>query len=61
MHYCIAAYAKADVKYVKGKIANAHTIFKKEFNKMYDSKRSGAGADKVYVPSLYYFESLLPH
>lgn len=51
-------YAKADISYVSKKIANLRTIFKKELNKINDSKRSGAGADQVYVPRLWYFESL---
>lgn len=55
---CTVVYAKADISYVSKKIANLRTIFKKELNKINDSKRSGAGADQVYVPRLWYFESL---
>ncbi|PIO31650.1 hypothetical protein AB205_0174800, partial [Aquarana catesbeiana] len=53
---CTVVYAKADISYVTKKIANLRTIFKKELNKMNESKRSGA--DEVYVPRLWYFESL---
>ncbi|XP_073450203.1 uncharacterized protein [Aquarana catesbeiana] len=55
---CTAVYAKADEKYVKGKIANLRTVFKKELHKIEASKKAGAGADDVYVPRLWYFESL---
>ncbi|XP_073469417.1 uncharacterized protein [Aquarana catesbeiana] len=55
---CTVVYAKADISYVTKKIANLRTIFKKELNKINESKRSGAGADEVYVPRLWYFESL---
>ncbi|PIO14556.1 hypothetical protein AB205_0124800 [Aquarana catesbeiana] len=43
---------------VTKKIANLRTIFKKELNKINESKISGAGADEVYMPCLWYFESL---
>ena len=55
---CTVVYSKADMAYVKQKISSLRTIFKKELNKIQDSKKSGAGADQVYVPHLWYFESL---
>ncbi|PIO25571.1 hypothetical protein AB205_0041350, partial [Aquarana catesbeiana] len=53
---CTVVYSKADISYVTKKIANLRTIFKKELNKINESKRCGAGADQV--PGLWYFESL---
>ncbi|OCT68166.1 hypothetical protein XELAEV_18039462mg [Xenopus laevis] len=38
----------ADVQFVKTKISNIHTAFKKELNKVHDSKKSGASADDIY-------------
>jgi hypothetical protein len=35
------------------------SAFRKEQNKMKSSKRSGASADEVYKPSLWYFNELL--
>lgn len=55
---CTAVYVKADVTYVKGKIANLRTVLKKELNKIYESKRSGAGADEICITRLWYFDSL---
>ncbi|XP_077330048.1 uncharacterized protein LOC143964311 [Lithobates pipiens] len=55
---CTVVYAKTDISYVTKKIANLRTIFKKELNKINESKKSSAGADQVYVPRLWYFESL---
>ncbi|PIO23580.1 hypothetical protein AB205_0080310 [Aquarana catesbeiana] len=55
---CTVVYAKADIFYVTKKIANLRTIFKKGLKKINHYKRSGAGADQVYVPPLCYFDSL---
>ncbi|PIO22552.1 hypothetical protein AB205_0098530, partial [Aquarana catesbeiana] len=55
---CTVVYSKADISYVTKKIANLRTVFKKELNKINESKRSGAGADQVYMPRLWYSESL---
>ncbi|XP_072256492.1 uncharacterized protein [Pyxicephalus adspersus] len=48
----------ADIKYVKQKIQNLRTVFKKEMNKIKSSQRSGAAADDIYVPKLWYFNLL---
>lgn len=45
--------------YVCKKIANLRTVFKKELNKIRTSQKSGAGTDEVYVPRLWYYDSLL--
>lgn len=41
------------------KINNLRSTFRKELKKVNDSKRSGAGSDDVYVPSLWYFNELM--
>lgn len=47
-----------DINYIQNKIANLRTLYKRELNKICDSQKSRAGADNVYVPRLWYFESL---
>lgn len=44
---------------VKTKINSLRSSFRRELKKMKESRRSGAGADDVYVPHLWYFELLL--
>jgi CO dehydrogenase/acetyl-CoA synthase gamma subunit (corrinoid Fe-S protein) len=41
------------------KINNLRSTFRKELKKVNDSKRSSAGSDDVYVPSLWYFNELM--
>lgn len=41
------------------KINNLRSTFRKELKKVNDSKRSGAGSDDIYVPSLWYFNNLM--
>lgn len=48
----------ADRSTVVKKINSFRTVYKKELNKMNNSLKSGAGADDVYKPSLWYFEHL---
>ncbi|KAG8456086.1 hypothetical protein GDO86_002039 [Hymenochirus boettgeri] len=48
----------ANIKFVKNKIANLRTVFKKEFNKVQTSKKSGAARKDVYVPKLWYYDLL---
>ncbi|KAM4034815.1 LOW QUALITY PROTEIN: uncharacterized protein ACNLHF_021515 [Anomaloglossus baeobatrachus] len=44
---------------IKKKIQAIRTVFKKELNKVEDSKRSGAAAESIYVPRLWYFDLLM--
>ncbi|XP_031760167.1 uncharacterized protein LOC100495603 isoform X2 [Xenopus tropicalis] len=55
---CKSVCPTANLEYVKHKIANLRTVFKKELKKVELSKRSGATGDNVYVPRLWYFELL---
>jgi hypothetical protein len=40
-------------------INNLQSAFRKELKKVTESKRSGAFADDVYAPKLWYFDTLL--
>lgn len=55
---CRTVCPTANVQFVKHKIANLRTVFKKEFNKVQVSKRTAASAADVYVPRLWYFDLL---
>ncbi|OCT85215.1 hypothetical protein XELAEV_18023379mg [Xenopus laevis] len=48
----------ANVDYVKNKISNISNVFRKEFNKVQSSKKSGASADDIYTPRLWYYDLL---
>ncbi|XP_023703298.1 uncharacterized protein LOC111862274 [Cryptotermes secundus] len=41
------------------KINNLRSVFRKELKKVNESKKSGASANDVYVPSLWYFGELM--
>ncbi|XP_063806711.1 uncharacterized protein LOC134989974 [Pseudophryne corroboree] len=56
--YSKLTFSAASVAWVCKKIANLRTVFVKENRKVEESKRSGAGADNVYVPQLWYFKDL---
>lgn len=56
---CKAVCPNPTIEYVTKKIANLRTVFKKELNKIRASQKSGAGTDEVYVPRLWYYESLM--
>ncbi|XP_041422071.1 uncharacterized protein LOC121401418 [Xenopus laevis] len=56
---CRTVCPTADVPFVKSKISNLRTVFRKELNKVQASKKSGASADDIYVPKLWYFDLLL--
>lgn len=46
----------ADEAFVKRKINNLRTAFRRELNKVRSSKSTGTSADDIYVPSLWYFD-----
>lgn len=46
----------ADETFVKCKINNLRTVYRKEHNKVRLSKSTGSSADDIYVPSLWYFD-----
>ncbi|CAJ0967372.1 unnamed protein product [Ranitomeya imitator] len=45
-----------DENIVRKKIQALRTVFKKEVNKVENSKKSGAGTEEVYVPRLWYYD-----
>lgn len=49
----------ASIELVKKKVDNLRGCFRKELKKIKCSKTSGAGAEEVYHPRLWYFEHLL--
>lgn len=49
---------KATKAMVKSKINNLRTTYNKEYKKVKDSERSGAGIEEVYKPSLWYYDLL---
>lgn len=55
-YQCIIPGATLDQ--LKSRINNIRTCFRRELKKVSESEKSGAGADEVYVPSLWYFENL---
>ena len=44
---------------VKKKMNSLRTNFRKELKKVMDSKKSGAGSEDVYEPTLWYYNALL--
>ncbi|XP_075203237.1 uncharacterized protein LOC142308621 [Anomaloglossus baeobatrachus] len=49
---------KGNEDIVRKKLQALRTVFRKELNKVDESKRSGAGTGDVYVPRLWYFDLL---
>ncbi|PIO09078.1 hypothetical protein AB205_0002470, partial [Aquarana catesbeiana] len=45
----------ADIEFVERKIDSLGSTYRKELNKIQASMRSGAAAENVYVPSLWYY------
>ena len=56
--YCKPIFPQADRDFVSKKIQKLRGSFRKEFRKVVASKRSGKGAEDVYVPSLWYYDLL---
>lgn len=56
---CKKIYDKADKNFVTKKIQAIRGCFRKESKKVEQSKRSGASADEVYIPTLWYYDLLL--
>ncbi|PIO22982.1 hypothetical protein AB205_0198740, partial [Aquarana catesbeiana] len=48
----------ADIEFVQRKIGSLRSMYRKELNKVQASIRSGAAADDVYVPSLWYYNRM---
>lgn len=48
----------ANIENVKQRINNIRSVFRRELKKIEESTRSGADADELYIPNLWYFEDL---
>ncbi|PIO31592.1 hypothetical protein AB205_0092500 [Aquarana catesbeiana] len=48
----------ADIGFVENKIGSLRSTYRKELNKVQASMRSGAAAEDVYVPSLWYYNRM---
>ncbi|PIO13323.1 hypothetical protein AB205_0160550 [Aquarana catesbeiana] len=48
----------ATIPYLKAKIGGLRSTYLRERKKVMDSQRSGAAADDIYVPRLWYYERL---
>lgn len=59
VEFCTTVNPEATRDYVVKKIQSFRGSFRKELKKIEDSKRSGAGADEVHTPTLWYFDLLL--
>ncbi|KAM9325922.1 uncharacterized protein PAF06_002068 [Gastrophryne carolinensis] len=55
---CRKVCPTANVQFVKHKIANLRTVFKKEYNKVEQSRRTAVSEADVYVPRLWYYDLL---
>nr|XP_022904816.1 uncharacterized protein LOC111416925 [Onthophagus taurus]XP_022910276.1 uncharacterized protein LOC111421364 [Onthophagus taurus] len=49
----------ANIDLVKKKINSMRSCFRKEYKKVIESKKSGAGSEDIYTPSLWYFDLLM--
>ena len=59
IRYCKTIFPEADKEFVNKKLQCLRGSFRKEYNKVLASRRSGNGADDVYVPTLWYYNLLL--
>lgn len=49
---------RATMDSLKNKIHNIRTCYRRELKKLIESEKSRAGAEDIYVPSLWYFDIL---
>ncbi|XP_071054690.1 uncharacterized protein [Onthophagus taurus] len=49
----------ANIDLVKKKINSMRSCFRKEYKMVIESKKSGAGSEDIYTPSLWYFDLLM--
>jgi hypothetical protein len=59
LQLCKETYPEADIKFVKNKIQSLRNSFRKEMRKVHSSRRSGAGTDNIYEPTLWYYKLLM--
>jgi hypothetical protein len=51
---CQEKFKDAIAAFVKRKINNLRSAFRRELNKVLESKTTGLSADDIYVPTLWY-------
>lgn len=56
---CKEKYPEADREFVRKKINNLRTTFRRELSKVKKSKHTGTSPDNIYEPSLWYYNLLL--
>lgn len=56
---CKEKYYEANEAFVKRKINNLRTAFRRELNKVQQSKRTGSSLDDICVSSVWYYDLLL--
>lgn len=56
LYQCIVP--NATLESLKNRMNNIKTCYRRELKKIRQSEKSGAGADEVYVPTLWYFYHL---
>lgn len=59
LEFCRPYYTTATKDWLRKRLQNLRTVFIKEHKKVEQSKRSGAGTDEVYNPTLWYYPQLL--
>jgi hypothetical protein len=50
--------SNANRETVKKRINGLRTNYRRELNKIKESKKSGAGTDDIYIPTLWYFKDI---
>jgi len=58
VHLCKPRFPEATREFVVKKIHNFRSSFRRELNKIRQSKKSGTSTDEVYVSTLWYFNHL---
>ncbi|PIO34732.1 hypothetical protein AB205_0133740, partial [Aquarana catesbeiana] len=58
LEYVKTQIPNADIEFVERKIGSLRSTYRKELNKVHASMRSGAAAEDMYVPSLWYYSRM---
>uniref|UniRef100_A0A2S2QAH8 MADF domain-containing protein n=1 Tax=Sipha flava TaxID=143950 RepID=A0A2S2QAH8_9HEMI len=55
---CQEKFKDANTAFVKRKINNLRTVFRRELNKVLKSKTTGSSVNEIYIPTLWYYDLL---
>lgn len=58
LEFTLTVVPDATLLFLKKRIENIRSCFRREFGKVQASKTSGTGTDNVYIPKLWYYELL---